>query len=518
MRYILTTILSVMLISFAGYGQMYNWVLKQSGSSLGGPIDYSEVNTDIVYYGSDNKIYKSTDRGETFQQTGTNVPGASEIKNIILDDSNPGTYLVAIESSPDKILKTTDDGQTWTVSLDNLSLSFFGIPMSPDPSNPNTIYTMTGVSFYRSTDFGDAWSIISTSTGLSSAPCDIEKFPSSDVILLGDNGLGIVRSTDGGFTWSQVFATSGEIPTISVSHTNPGVAFATKWAGGGGFLKSTDYGATWTSIPGFGGINMWGVNVMPNDGNIVMASCYGCGESWRSIDEGDTWTQISIPSAGYQVVVVDSITQYAAQSGGFYKLESDNFIPVELTSFTATTSNDQIVLNWTTGSELNNQGFEIQQSLDNESFSRIGFVPGFGSSTEHRSYTYTVQSAPAGLHYYRLKQIDFDGSYEYSDVIEVETVESLPTEFALDQNHPNPFNPSTSITFSLPVDSDVQLSLYNMLGQEVTKISNAHFQAGTHKVDFIAEGLSSGTYIYLFRATSSNGSDFVEAKKLTLIK
>jgi len=73
------------------------------------------------------------------------------------------------------------------------------------------------------------------------------------------------------------------------------------------------------------------------------------------------------------------MTQYAAQSGGFYKLESDNFIPVELTSFTASTSNNQIVLNWTTASELNNEGFEIQHSLDNETFTRIGFVPGFGS-------------------------------------------------------------------------------------------------------------------------------------------
>jgi len=278
MRYIITTILSVMLITFAGYGQMYNWVLKQSGSSLGGPIDYSEVNTDIVYYGTEigsNQcvIYKSTDCGETFQQTGTNVPGSSEIKNIILDDSNPGTFLVAIESSPDKILKTTDDGQTWTISLDNLSLSYFGIPMSPDPSNNNTIYTMSGVSFYRSTDFGDTWPIISTNTGLSSAPCDIEKFPNSDVILMGDNNVGIVRSTDGGFTWAQEYSTSGKIPTISVSHTNPGVAFATKWGGGGGFLKSTDYGNNWSDISGFNGINMWGVHVMPNDGNIVMANC-----------------------------------------------------------------------------------------------------------------------------------------------------------------------------------------------------------------------------------------------------
>ena len=277
----------------------------------------------------------------------------------------------------------------------------------------------------------------------------------------------------------------GEIPTISVSHTNPGVAFATKWGGGGGFLKSTDYGATWSSISGFGGINMWGVHVMPNDGNIVMANCYGCGESWRSIDEGATFTEISIPSAGYQVVVVDSITQYAAQSGGFYKLESENFIPVEFASFTASTNNYQIMLIWITSSELNNRGFEIEQSFDNESFTKLGFIAGSGSTTEQRNYSYTVNNAPAGLQYYRLKQIDYSGSYEYSPIVEIDG--PLPVEFVLNQNHPNPFNPSTSITFSLPVESDVLVSLYNMLGQKVVDITNSQFQAGTHKVDFVAE-------------------------------
>jgi photosystem II stability/assembly factor-like uncharacterized protein len=495
---------------------MYNWVLKQSGSSLGGPIDYNQFNTDIVYYGSDNKIYKSTDRGETFQQTGTNVPGASEIKSIILDDYNPGTFLVAIESSPDKILKTTDDGQTWTITLNNASFSYFGIPMSPDPSHPDTIYTMSTTNFYRSTNFGDTWNIISSNFGPSSAPCDIEVFPNSSVILIGDNGTGIFKSTDYGVTWSQTYFTSGEIPTIAVDYTNPGVAWATKWSGGGGFLKSTDYGKTWAAVAGFNGINMWGVHVMPDDGNIVMANCYGCGESWRSIDGGATFTEISIPSAGYQVVIVDSITQFAAQSGGFYKLESENFIPVELTSFTASTSNNQIMLNWTTASELNNRGFEIQQSLDNETFTMLGFVPGFGSTTETKSYSFIVSNAPAGLHYYRLKQIDFDGSHEYSPSVEIEG--PLPGDFVLHQNHPNPFNPSTSITFSLPVDSDVQLSLYNMLGQKIADIENNQFQAGTHKIDFVAEGLSSGTYIYVINANGSNGVDFVEAKKLTLMK
>ena len=516
MKYIFASILSVILISFIAYGQAYNWVLKQSGSSLGGPIDYNQINTDIVYYGSDNKIYKSTDRGETFQQTGTNVPGASEIKNIILDDYNPGTFLVAIESSPDKILKTTDDGQTWAITLNNASFSFFGIPMTPDPSHPDTIYTMSTTNFYRSTDFGDTWNIISSNFGPSSAPCDIEVFPNSSVILIGDNGTGIFKSTDYGLTWSQTYFTSGEIPTISVDFTNPGVAWATKWGGGGGFLKSTDYGETWTDVSGFNGTSMWGVHVMPNDGNIVMANCYGCGESWRSIDGGATFTQISIPSAGYQVVVVDSITQYAAQSGGFYKLESDYFIPVELSSFTASTDNYKIILNWITLSELNNRGFEIEQSFDNESFTTLGFVPGSGSTTEQRNYSYTVKNSPAGLQYYRLKQLDYDGSYEYSPIVEIDG--PLPVEFVLNQNYPNPFNPSTSISFSLPVDSDVQLSLYNMLGQKVLDITNSQFQAGTHQVDFIAKGLSSGTYIYLINATSSNGSDFDKAKKLILMK
>ena len=105
MRYLLTVLFLFSILSVSIVAQpAYQWTLKQSGSSLGGPIDYNTLNPDIVYYGSNSTIYKSTDRGETFAQTGTNVPGASEIKSIILDDANPGTFLAAIESSPnDKI-------------------------------------------------------------------------------------------------------------------------------------------------------------------------------------------------------------------------------------------------------------------------------------------------------------------------------------------------------------------------------------------------------------------------------
>jgi len=196
-KYTIYTFFMICLFAALSFSQpLYFWELKQAGSSYGGPIDVHKFNADIVYYGSNNKIYKSTDRGETFAQTGTNVPNASKIKAVILDDFNPGTFLVAIDFSPGKIYKTTDDGLTWTISLDGASFSFFGIPMTQDPSHPDTIYTMNGVNFLRSSNFGETWTTISSNFGPVSAPCDIEVFPDTSIILIGDNGTGIFRSTD----------------------------------------------------------------------------------------------------------------------------------------------------------------------------------------------------------------------------------------------------------------------------------------------------------------------------------
>ena len=518
MKYIICTIFMVCLLTITIFSQEYWWVRNQVGSSLGGPIDYMTSNPDIVYYGSGNKIYKSVDRGETFSQTGTNVPNASQIKCIILDDANPGVFLVAIEhGSNDKIYKTTDDGATWTLTLNEGNMSFFGIPMTPDPSIPNSIYTMVNTNFKLSTDFGDTWTTIASNFGPIGPPCDIEVFPNSDVILIGDNFTGIYKSTDKGFTWAAKYNTSGEIPTISVSITNPGVAWATKWSGGGGLLKSTDYGETWALQPGFTGINMWGVHIQPTDGNIIIVNSYSTAPgSWRSIDAGLTWTAINLPSQGYQVVSADSITQFAAQGNGFYKLYSDYFIPVELTSFTAEAAESEIILNWTTATELNNQGFEIDRSSDNETFEKIGFVPGYGTTTESKSYSYKIVEFASGIQYYRLKQNDFDGTYEYSEVIEVEGI--TPGQFALFQNYPNPFNPSTSIKFSIPIDSNVKLKLFNMLGQEVAELLNSEISAGIHHIDFNASSLSSGTYFYVLEATGNNGSNFTSTKKMILMK
>ncbi len=516
MKYFFTAIFSFMIfISMMNAQPAYQWVLKQSGGSLGGPIDYNQFNPNFVYFGSGATIYKSTNMGETFSITGTSVPGASEIKSILLDDNNPGTYLVAIESSPDKIMKTTNDGVTWTTSLNNATFSYYGIPMTQDPSHLSDIYTMNGVSFLRSSDFGNNWITLSSSTGSNSAPCDIEVFPDTSIILIGDNGTGIFKSTDYGLTWSQKYFTGGEIPTISVDYTHPGVAWATKWGGGNGLLKSTDYGETWTLVPGFTQ-SMWGVYVQPTDGNVIITGCYSCGSSWRSKNGGQTWTQISISSSNYQYSIIDSMNQFAAQGNGFYKLESDYFVPVELATFNAQLVDQEVILNWTTASELNNQGFEIEHSIDNENFSKIGFVPGFGTTTEMKSYSFSISDVAAGVQYYRLKQLDFDGTTTIHNSVEVNG--PIPNSFVLNQNHPNPFNPSTTISFSLPVESNVNIKLFNMLGQEVAQITEKDFQAGNHNVEFNAKDLSSGAYIYTLEAKGINGSIFKSTKKMLLLR
>jgi len=518
MKYIFIFIFSFSILISMANAQGYHWVLKQSGYSLGGPIDYNELDPNIVYFGSGSTIYKSTDKGETFSVAGTNLPGSSAIKCVILDNNNPGTLLVAIEASPnDKIYKTTNDGLNWILTLDDGQMSYYGIPVEQDPSHPDNIYTMINTNFKKSTDFGSTWTTISSNFGPANAPCDIEVFPDTSIILIGDNGTGIFKSTDYGLTWSQKYYTSGEIPTVSVDNTHPGVAWATKWSGGGGLLRSSDYGENWTLQSTFNGISMWGVNVQPSDGNVVIANSYSTSPgSWRTVNGGISWTPISIPSQGYQVVSVDSMTQFAAQGNGFYKLDAPWFVPVELTSFTAQVVDNDVILNWSTATEINNQGFDVEYSLDNNNFTKIGFVPGFGTTTEMKSYSYTISEVQSGVQYYRIKQIDFDGTSTIYNSVEV--TGSMPKAFILNQNYPNPFNPSTTISFSLPVEANVNIKVFNMIGQEVAKITERNFEAGTHNLQFNATELSSGTYIYKLEANGVNGANFTSTKKMIILK
>ena len=195
---------------------------------------------------------------------------------------------------------------------------------------------------------------------------------------------------------------------------------------------------------------------------------------------------------------------------------SDTNVPVELESFSAKVSDENVILKWTTATEINNLGFEIQKSFNSE-FQTIGFVDGHGTTTETQSYFFVDRSVNAGSYSYRLKQIDFNGSYEYSPQVDVDV--PAPNEFSLNQNYPNPFNPITKIDFSLAVDSKVSLKVYDVLGQEVASLVNYNnLDAGLHSMDFDASVLNSGIYFYTLKAENAEGKNFISTKKLILMK
>ena len=190
-------------------------------------------------------------------------------------------------------------------------------------------------------------------------------------------------------------------------------------------------------------------------------------------------------------------------------------LPVELSSFTAKASNDHVQLNWETKTEVNNYGFEIEKTtiIVNQEivWMSIGFVEGNGNSNSPKEYSFVDAGVQSGKYSYRLKQIDSDGQFEYSS--ELNVVIEVPTDYRLEQNFPNPFNPSTAIKFSIPESGMVKLTVYNLLGQEVKTLVEEQRQASSYTELFDASGLNSGIYFYEIRVNS-----FILTKKMQLLK
>ncbi|MCZ7608824.1 MAG: T9SS type A sorting domain-containing protein [Ignavibacterium sp.] len=199
-----------------------------------------------------------------------------------------------------------------------------------------------------------------------------------------------------------------------------------------------------------------------------------------------------------------------------FRLNGNSVVPVELTSFTASVIDGNVILSWSTATETNNSGFEVERSFNGSDFANVAFVAGNGTSLQIHNYSITDKNLVDGNYSYRLKQIDFNGDFEYSKIINIEV--TAPVEFSLAQNFPNPFNPSTKITFGLAIDSKVKLSVYNLLGEQVAELLNSNFSAGTHNVSFDASNLNSGVYFYRLDANGIDGQNFSSIKKMILAK
>ena len=282
-----------------------------------------------------------------------------------------------------------------------------------------------------------------------------------------------------------------------------------------------DAGNTRTMTNAPAGSGFWPDAVEPLSGSLVLYKYTGRGST-------DSVAAVGVNQTGYlglsvfqdpryftndsfQEVLLATL-QYAVANGGTFP----GLIPVELASLSASVIGTNVNLSWVTATELNNQGFDVERSTDQTNWEKIGFVEGNGTTTQMNYYSFIDKSLGTGTYYYHLKQLDFDGSFQYSDP--VEAVVSVPQEFELEQNYPNPFNPSTRIKFGLAVESKVTLKVFNILGQEVTTLFNGNLAAGEHEVNFDASNLNSGVYLYQINAEGADGKNFSSVKKMILSK
>ena len=342
--------------------------------------------------------------------------------------------------------------------------------------------------------------------------------------LWGSSATSTLYKMDAGMNVVGTYATGGDFRAIAWDpvtggfwngdFSGPATCYDTTGAllasSATGSAIASKYGAAFTTPAQFPGVNsVW----------------------WWSQSTGGTLTQVDLATdaiiaqydfggtasaGGAEAVVIGSenllLLNFQNAAIAAYVL---SVIPVELTSFTASLNQNDVTLNWTTATETNNQGFEIQRS-SNGQFERVGYVVGHGTTTEIQNYVFTETNLDEGFHYYRLKQIDYDGTFEYSPIQSVEV--TSPVLFALDQNYPNPFNPSTMIKFSLAADSKVSLSVFDVLGQEVANLIGGNLTAGSHEINFNASNVNSGVYFYRIDAAGVDGTNFTSVKKMILTK
>ncbi len=259
-----------------------------------------------------------------------------------------------------------------------------------------------------------------------------------------------------------------------------------------------------------------------NDGDGTNSSAF-IDSDFDGVGDGteitDTFSEFIIPIAGTGNNI--SIKVEFNFNSGDEDIAIDNLrigtdlnpLPVELTTFSASIFSDGIKLDWETATEVNNYGFEVErQDSETQVWENIGFVNGHGNSNSKKVYSFLDKTLfKSGNYYYRLKQIDIDGKFEYSDKIEISFLSTL--EFELSQNYPNPFNPSTTIKFLIPEDGFVRLTIHNVLGEEITKLLNENIHAGYHSIEFNAQDLNSGIYFYKLEV-----GDFIKTRKMMLLK
>jgi hypothetical protein len=487
-------------------------------------------------------VFRSTDGGETFNEVYPMSLGPGfEDKEWAATDLNPTSPYVnnlycswtRFYPGPDILLiKSTDRGVTWSspFSVSDVSGVQGSYPAIGPDGEVYVVWRGGGqIRFDRSDDGGETFGpdiVISSAPGswFPTMDVDLSGGPRNGYIFVtwndernGDDDVFLSYSSDRGTTWlnSPIRVNNDPVgngkmqfwPGIAVGDdgTIALIFYDTRNTPNNSFIetylaRSTDGGLTFTNEI---------VSSEPSPTNIPNGD----------VRFGD---YIAIDYVGDKIVPVWTDERAGGFDMDIFTAVINPVIPVELTSFTGRIIDGKSVLDWSTATELNNLGFEIERAssslatvLDGttpllEVWTTVGFVAGNGTTTEPHHYTFS-ESGPGGVVYYRLKQLDYDGSYEYSNVIELNTVSV--TTFELSQNYPNPFNPSTNIKFQIANDSFVSLNVYKTLGEKVSTLINEFITAGSYEITFDASELPSGVYFYTLKA-----GNYLATKKMLLLR
>ncbi|OGU34082.1 MAG: hypothetical protein A2068_01980 [Ignavibacteria bacterium GWB2_35_6b] len=252
---------------------------------------------------------------------------------------------------------------------------------------------------------------------------------------------------------------------------------------------------------------------LPSSTNTTINQGSSTDNSYTNFDNGYIGFVCTYTSSNRDAAEFDQI---------YFDTDASSSLPVELLNFNSKLLNDKVLLTWETATEINNYGFEVEKQITNEkleiiNWEVIGFVNGHGNSNSNKYYSFTDNHPFSGENFYRLKQIDFDGSYEYSEAVGISFMKSKPN-FSLEQNYPNPFNPITKISFNIPnvvdaFNASTTLSVYNILGELVATLVNQNLLPGKYEIEFDGSNLSSGVYYY-----SLVIGNFIQTKKMLLLR
>lgn len=375
-----------------------------------------------------------------------------------------------------------------------------------------------------STDGGTSWSLISAAA----LPCinDLEVVGDTLVAACDSGIIGV--SLDNGNSWQRYTATgvkkftslarvAGSAQTVVVGYTT-----GTRY----GVVYDVDLMAAPTLMHKRSEVSdVQDVYMLDAFNGISCGTSGGFGAIWETHDGGMTWAEVYSNGANggtiYNLTFVSAARGWATGQKGLYMVYG-GALPIQLAAFYASVAEGAVELSWSTASETNNYGFYVERRMEIGGYQTISaLIPGAGTTLEEQSYSYRDGGVPSvGVYYYRIRQVDLNGDVSYSPDVKVEVANVLAVAddgtvltYGLQQNYPNPFNPATIIEFTLPMESQVTVKIFNMLGQEVAGLLNSELAAGKHEVKFNASNLPSGVYTYRLTA-----GVYTEARKMLLAR